>query len=519
MKQTMKLGLALSLSMVASACSKDVVLLSERTVTSIGTSGGRAVSAGGEMSLDFEAGALTAEQEITIETNRARQVPRQKSLIYELGPDGLAFQRAVTITIRAPAAEADEELAIANVDGAYPEVLDTSVWDRERGELSAVLEHFSSYAVVSVYNPCAAHACGEGCTICDPLDPICTEPAPAAKACNRSGLCVEETSAICPEPMDAGSMEDAGPSADGGEIDAGDIDAGDSDAAVVPFACTDSLEQNPQPIVDILVVMDSSCSMSEEQANLGSSFNLLLDTLVDNNVDFHIGVTSMDVDLGGDQGALVGVPKVLTSTTPNLPQAFADNVLLGTGGSGIEQGLEASRLALSPPLVSGVNAGFLRDSGSLTVIYVSDEIDQSPSSTTAYAQFLVGLRGPRRVQANAIVGDVPGGCSGSNGVADSGERYDQVRAATGGAFDSICMVGWNIALTDLGGPGFGYLHEVQMTNPLTGNLEVRVDGVLVPQVGTGGEVNWTYDASTNRVIFSETAVPPPSATITIDYDC
>lgn len=61
---------------------------------------------------------------------------------------------------------------------------------------------------------------------------------------------------------------------------------------------------------------------------------------------------------------------------------------------------------------------------------------------------MVGLRGNRRVQANAIVGDVPAECFG----AQAGTRYDAVRGAPGGVFSSICGSSYGSALTNLGGP-------------------------------------------------------------------
>lgn len=517
------------------ACAKDVTELKERTVTPVGTNGGRANSAGGEMSLTFAAGALTAEQEITIETLRDREVPRLRSqYVYELGPDGLQFEGSVTITIAAAAREG-EELALANVDGAYPEILDSSTWNRATGEVSARLEHFSSYAVVAIYNPCAGLGCGDGCTVCDPLDPGCAEPAPNPKSCNRSGLCVEAAIVSCMPAPDAGMIDmgtpdmgspDMGnPPVDMGTPDmgtpdvGGPVDMGTPDTGVV--TCNDSFQQNAQPVVDILIVMDNSCSMSEEQQTLGSSFNLLLDTLNNNNVDFHIGVTTTDVDMGGEQGALVGNPTILDNMTPNLSQAFASNVAVGTNGSAFEQGLEASRLALSPPLLSGANAGFLRARSSVALIYVSDENDQSATSTQSYSQFLIGLGGQRRVQANTVAGDVPGGCSGIGGTANTSARYDAVRQATGGAFSSICNPPWSQALTDLGGGGFGYLYEFQLGQAAPGGIiSVSVDGSPVPEFDQTGQTRWwSYDPATNTVIFTEAGVPEPGALLEIVSGC
>ena len=493
-------------------CVEETQLLSERTVTPIGPNGGRALSAMGGMSLDFSAQALATTQSITIETRRDDSFPRVRSAIYELGPDGLTFDAPVTIAISVAGISVgpDEELALANVDGDYPEVLDSSQWSPGATDVRATLTHFSSYAVVTVYNPCAGKSCAATCTICDPLDVSCSEPPPATKACNRSGLCVEQAIATCSAPADAGVSADAGTTATDAGVanDSGVLDAGPpTDSGIV--ACTDTFNQNPQPIVDILLVIDDSCSMGDEQSNLASSFPLLQTTLSNNNVDFHIGVTTTDIARPG-AGSLVGTPSILTSSTANLPTAFSSNVQVGTTGSAFEAGLEASRLALT----TGANPGFLRGTGSVAVIYVTDEDDQSTaSSTTGYAQFLEGLGGLRRVQVNTIVGDLPAGCQGPRGSAAAGTRYEAVRQALGGAFSSICATMWSQALTDLGGPGFGYTFEFELGNPATSIHSVTVDGVIA------SPADYSYDPTSNTITFVPGAVPGPSATIVVTSDC
>src|SRR5687767_2313884 len=180
----MKLGCRTLFALIfLTACSDGMELvLKERTVTPLGPSGGRAMSAEGKLALDFVPGALSERVEITIDTRRDRTVPRGRSLVYELSPHGLTFAVPVTLTISAAPEDEVEELAIANVDGAFPEVLVSSSWDRARGVLSAHLEHFSSYAVVAVYNPCARKTCGETCVVCDPLNAACLEPETLARS-------------------------------------------------------------------------------------------------------------------------------------------------------------------------------------------------------------------------------------------------------------------------------------------------------------------------------------------------
>lgn len=528
--------------LVTSGCTSDAMDLRERTITAVAPSGGEARSAGGELTLSFSNGALSSAQDIVIETFRTRTAPRLVSAVYELGPDGLAFDAPVTLSITLPSPDENEIYAIANLDGAYPDIIDASDWDPATNTVSAELPHFSSWGVVTVYVPCGGKSCGDSCTICDPLDPSCVEPSPANKSCNRSGFCVDASIAMCPVPMDAGTstptpdagLIDAGtidsglpdtglpdtgtstPTPDAGTVDAGTVDGGALDAGVIDSgvtACTDTFQQNASALIDVLVVLDRSGSMGEEQANLANSFPLLLQTLTANNADFHIGVTTIDPMTGG---TLVGNPPVLTPNTPNLQQAFTNTVTGGQLGGGIEHGLEASRRVLTSTLGQTL---FLRNNSWLSVIYVSDEDDQSPDSTADYVQFFQNLR-PGRVQLNTIVGDLPMGCSGTNGNAAPGDRYDAVRIATGGVFDSICDSDWPQALTELGPSGLGYESDFVLTQPAPGGiLSVSVDGVPIPSVDSNGIVLWTYNAATQTISFTQFAVPEPSAVIVVNSDC
>src|SRR5687768_11631596 len=54
----------------------------------------------------------------------------------------------------------------------------------------------------------------------------------------------------------------------------------------------DHITQVTTPVVDALFVVDNSCSMDVEQANLAANFPPFLGWFVDSGLDFHIGVTS-----------------------------------------------------------------------------------------------------------------------------------------------------------------------------------------------------------------------------------
>lgn len=174
---------------------------------------------------------------------------------------------------------------------------------------------------------------------------------------------------------------------------------------------------------DILLVIDDSASMFEEQENLRDNLAAFVTALADAAVphDFQIGITTTDVVEydGRDHyrveppydayswlvpypaGRLVAVnpdaltdpahvgdflydpdhgfggSRILAAGQAGLLQDFQANVMLGTHGASKEQPFHAAELALSDALSQGANAGFLRPGARLGVIILTDEDDCS----------------------------------------------------------------------------------------------------------------------------------------------
>ena len=77
----------------------------------------------------------------------------------------------------------------------------------------------------------------------------------------------------------------------------------------------------------------------------------------------------VNVDLVSDGITLNNNTTVLKPEHEDAKEIFEEMVVVGTSGSGIEMGLEAAKLALSEPLVSGDNSGFLRPEANLSLIF------------------------------------------------------------------------------------------------------------------------------------------------------
>ena len=151
---------------------------------------------------------------------------------------------------------------------------------------------------------------------------------------------------------------------------------------IPPTTHVDTFFQEREDYADILLVVDNSCSMQDEQDELAANFESFVEFIDVAQTDYHIGVTTTDTDTAiegyGDlAGRLRGEPHFITRDTPNGAEVFRDAVRVGIGGSGFERGFEAARRALSDERLEGTNEGFYREGALLTLIFVSDEDDQS----------------------------------------------------------------------------------------------------------------------------------------------
>ena len=300
---------------------------------------------------------------------------------------------------------------------------------------------------------------------------------------------------------------------------------------------TDEFAQNAAASTDVLWVVDNSASMSEEQAGLGAAFQSFIDHLITSQVIYHIGVVSTDTVEGGALHQPSGVP-FIEPTTPDAAGAFLQNVAVGIGGARNERAFETAALALGvgqgwspgqPPLIPTGNIGFLRDDASLFIIMVSDEDDKSYGGVGYYQRLFDSYHGPgfeSRVSVSAIVGPPGVGCVVTGGTAAApGDRYADLAQGTGGIVASICD-DFATSLTDLSITAarlvttftLGQLPvQAGAPNNCDGEIEafcVRVNNTVV--LSDGG-ANWSYDLPNNAVVFASAAVPPPQATITIEY--
>ena len=140
--------------------------------------------------------------------------------------------------------------------------------------------------------------------------------------------------------------------------------------------------QEYNPVVDVLWVVDNSGSMSSALNAVQQNFEAFINEFILLNLDYRMTVITTDMDNPDQSGKRQGPIFNSSMSTSDVISQFLVSVNQGASGSGSERGFEAVQTALTEPLLSGENAGFLRDEAALTVIVVSDEDDDSRPGRT-----------------------------------------------------------------------------------------------------------------------------------------
>jgi hypothetical protein len=273
------------------------------------------------------------------------------------------------------------------------------------------------------------------------------------------------------------------------------------------------------PKVDVLFVVDDSCSMREEQAAMAANLNAFFAPAALAQASYQLGLTTTDMAFGNNlAGRLRGAPPFLTSLTPNHLTTLSQRIVgLGVNGDGTEQTLAPAVAALTPPL-AGDHAGFLRDDATLAIVGVSDADDQSPLPVSTYAVLLGSLKGPNAVSFSAVtplMANAPVGCSYDLAP---GTRTLSAVSALRGVSEEICTSNWSAVMSNLGGRVFGPRLDYTLRAPVSaGSVSVSINGMAVAPTTSGGSTVWTFSATTNTLTFAALSAPAPGQTVTVSY--
>jgi hypothetical protein len=260
----------------------------------------------------------------------------------------------------------------------------------------------------------------------------------------------------------------------------------------------ESFTQEEQARVDILFVIDNSCSMSDEQTELSNNADLFIGPISSSGADFHIATITTD-------STLLRGP-VITPTTPNIIDEFRNQIVAGVSGSVTEKGLEMARDALLPGSTAGLGSVFFREDANLVVIIVSDEDDFSPGIVVDYTDDMADTKIPgTSFNLHAVAGLYP-----SSICANPAERYDTAVYLSYGQFFDICTPDWGYQVEQMAEDTIMpiLIYDLSM-EPIVDSIEVYVDGVSA--------IGWSYDETTNSIVFDIDYAPLEGSEITIVY--
>lgn len=315
-----------------------------------------------------------------------------------------------------------------------------------------------------------------------------------------------------------------------------------------------AIQALPKP-VDILWVVDSSGSMSEEQSYLANNFGSLMNALLAEGADFQTAITSTDIcnkdesfspqcpvayagspstrlqgDFVGDSGR-----HVLSSDDADITSKFSQYTAVGVNGSGFEHGLQAAEMAVAKS-ENGQNEKLVRDGAFLSVIVVSDEEDDGIGlgitdsfsgvnyvndgftnhryTHTDLINYLNTVKGAGNFAVSTVTGtrkaDGTMCTSPHSSPNEEGTQYIKAAEETGGTVQSICDTDWSSSLGFIGQDINAQITQLQLdkqAHPPT--ISVKVNGQATS--------NWNYIEATNSVKFESAHIPAPGSSIEVSY--
>ncbi len=258
----------------------------------------------------------------------------------------------------------------------------------------------------------------------------------------------------------------------------------------------------PWDQVDLIFYVDQSSSMLDDESLMRSNFDVLM-----SNLDFFVADYQVAVATDDNGCANNGF---ITPETDDPVGEFGE-ALAGPSGYFTEAGFAVLANALRASGSRGCNTGLVRPDAKTMGVLVSDEEEQSDDGVDTWMDTMIMLA------PNLTVSAVAGPTSGCS-TADAGKRYMEAVNYTGGIFLSICERDWSRYFQAL-----GELSTAAPTDrfplswvPDPDTLEVTVTPLRGDAEAQGSD-RWTWEESTNEVVFGTEFMPPPRAEILIEY--
>ncbi len=272
----------------------------------------------------------------------------------------------------------------------------------------------------------------------------------------------------------------------------------------------ESFQQSEAGVIDLLVIVDSSGSMKEEQANLSTKLRPLLSSLASS--DWRIAVTTTDPQDGC-------LRALIQKGQADAEAAFAQAVSPGLDGSSNEQGIRQAVGGLSCS-----STPWLRESSTVAVLVVSDE-DNCSNNGKGCERELWGHEDylfnhlsqnlGRKIGEDARVYGLirhPSDISCKT-AANPAPQYARAVARSGGTWGSICHSDYTSTLSRISKDVSTILKSqfALASTPSKETIKVKVTQT------DGQSMDWPHFTVADKVITFSKA-PPKGSSIDISYE-
>ena len=317
-------------------------------------------------------------------------------------------------------------------------------------------------------------------------------------------------------------------------------------AVLPPDVRIDVFPQVDRAQLDALFVVDNSRYMGGVQARVAQSFHRFADYLAQNQIDWHVGLVSSDVT--AKPGVYLGNgSKQYFDSGSSAADVGAAIVALGTAGNAISAVLQQADLALRGPPPS-----FLRPGAALFIVLVTDNNDPwSPGEDLYYYRAFKQSKGPGNdglVRLSAVAGPLTGGgCTipdpqnpENTFTAPPATRLAGIAQQMGGELQSLCDPQFDQVFDQLGATAAGLHRTFRLAKAPADAAQLLVTvrapcdadrralafcSQLADQcsdsppglVCTPPADAWSYDSSTQSVIFTPAALPPRGSVVEVQY--
>ena len=253
--------------------------------------------------------------------------------------------------------------------------------------------------------------------------------------------------------------------------------------------------------VDILFVVDNSNSMLQYQQRLSARVNDMITALNNLGMDYRVAVTTTTMSTNAtnypNARKLIGSPVYLTAG--NIGQ-LANRIIVGDSGSDLERGLDAMKHVTSTNYLNSIGSDFIRDEALLSVIFISDEVDQSSEFGNPDSVDFVNYLNSRKPQfdsgARAWLANYIGiltnqSCDALGGHVSIGTQFIRLVDASNGVKSSICSGDLASAVSNIRSRIIDQITAYRFkSRPDKASIQVSVGGQTVVEDVVNG---WTLE--------------------------